>query len=216
MESIIESQKSNIRKHNLYDWLNDYPWLTGYIGNIHSSIWFVAENPSLNQVYKQARKTTLDSNLQWNASLGDKLLREAITEAGLKSGPATDDIGWNCYITNVIKEPDIVAERNQKKKDPDFWKRQAEIWWPVLQHQINEGSPQIIVLLGGQAEKIYKYMIQCGLKGPEHIRIHHYSYIMLRPEAGTSRGPQNPERIKEFKQSIMEIASKYNHHRQNL
>jgi hypothetical protein len=211
MEIIVEAQKSIIKKHGLYNWFDNYPWLTGYIGDIHSPIWFIAENPSLSQVFKQSRKTILNNNLQWNASPGDQLLREAITEAGLKTGIATNDEGWKCYITNVIKEPDIVTERNQKKREPDFWKEQAIIWQPVLQKQIAEGSPRIIILLGGQAEKIYKYMIQNGLRGPRYVKIHHYSYIMLRPESGTNRGPRHPARIKEFKQSIIDILNDCNY-----
>jgi len=207
--SIIDAQKSIIKSHNLYDWLSDYPWLTGYIGDIYAPIWFVAENPSLNQVLKQSKKQVLDNNLQWNASPGDQLLREAITEAGLKTGEVSEDKGWKCYITNVIKEPDIVGERNAKKRDSKFWMIQADIWQPVLQLQIDEGCPEIIVLLGRQAEDIYRHMVKNGLKGPKTIKIDHYSYIMLRPEAGTRRGPRHPERIREFKQSMANISTKF-------
>ena len=83
------------------------------------------------------------------------------------------------------------------------------MWLPVLQKQIDIGQPKIIITLGGQAEKIFKYMLKGGLNSPKYIKIHHYSYIMLRPEASTKRGPRHPERIAEFKSSIKEIAEKY-------
>ena len=114
-----------------------------------------------------------------------------------------------CYISNVIKEPELVKLRNSNKAAASYWKEQAEIWLPVLQKQIDIGAPNVIVTLGGQADKIFKYMVKLGLKAPESIKIHHYSYIMLRPEAGSKRGPRHPERMLEFKESIFEIARTY-------
>lgn len=210
MKNIIELQKQIIRDNNLFDWFNDYSWLDGFIGNIYSPIWFLGENPSLTQMNKQLATKDLDKNLQWNASAGDKLLRDSITETGLKNGDPNLNDGWNCYITNVIKEPEIVVERNKKKQDSGYWKKQAEIWLPVLQMQINIGNPKVLVCLGGQSEKILKHMVKIGLNTPSIEKIHHYSYIMLRPEAGTRRGPRHPDRIREFKDSIKKIVEKYN------
>lgn len=209
MNTINKLQKEVIKENDLYNWFDDYPWLTGYLGDIDSSIWFLGENPSLNQVNRQSKRTTLSENLQWNSSAGDHLLREAITEAGLKEGDPFDNKGWKTYITNVIKEPEIVNERNRKKTDSQYWKKQAEMWLPVLQEQINTGKPKLLITLGGQADKIFKYMLKLGLQAPQHKKIHHYSYIMLRPEAGTKRGPRHPDRIKEFKSSIKTIANEH-------
>jgi len=206
MNELVNLQKEVISENGLNDWFDDFPWLTGYIGDISSPIWFLGENPSLSQVDKQSKKTNLDENLQWNASAGDQLLREAITEAGLKSGNPENNEGWKCYISNVIKEPEIVNERNRKKSDSSYWKEQAKMWQPVLQKQIEIGEPKLIVTLGGQADKIFRYMLKNGLASPKHVKIHHYSYIMLRPESGTKRGPRHPERIKEFKDSIVQLA----------
>ena len=80
---------------------------------------------------------------------------------------------------------------------------------PILQKQIDIGRPEVLVALGGQAEKILKYMIKIGLKAPKIKKIHHYSYIMKRPEAGTRRGPGHPDRILEFKNSVRKIARSY-------
>jgi uracil-DNA glycosylase len=210
MQSIEDSIKSVILNHHLPDWFKTYPWLTGYLGNPKSSIWFIGENPSLRGIINiNNRVTDKSENLQWNSHEGDKLLRRAITEAGLKQGDPLLDEGWNCYITNTVKEPDEVNKRNKKKRDPRYWKTQAERWMPVLQLQIDSGEPKVLIALGGESKKILRYMIGLGLRAPKIEQIHHYSYIMLRPEAGRRRGPGHPERIKEFKQSIIDIKEKY-------
>ena len=209
--SYIELIKNTIRDTNLINWLVDFPWLTGRLGNPISSIWFVGENPSLKQVkgvdeFAVTSNIQKTENLQWNSSIADQLLREALTEANLKSGKIDLDQEWDCHITNVIKEPEHVNSRNKKKQDSQYWKTQAITWMPVLQQQIDTGAPKVLVALGGQVEKILNFMKKQGLKSPPIIRIHHYSYIMFRPEAKTKRGPKHPDRISEFKTSIKKIA----------
>tara|TARA_R100000935_G_C2834543_1_gene167287 strand:+ start:493 stop:1128 length:636 start_codon:yes stop_codon:yes gene_type:complete len=210
METVLEHIHGTIIQHQLNNWLIEYPWLTGYLGNPNSAIWFIGENPSLKGVINvHNRSIDRNENLQWNSHDGDKLLREAITEAGLKTTSPEGNDKWSCYITNAIKEPEIVTERNIKKQKANYWKRQAERWQPTLQKQINEGKPKVLVLLGGQSEKIINHMIKNGLNSPATEKIHHYSYIMMRPEAGTRRGPRHPDRILQFKDSIKNIAFKY-------
>lgn len=209
MKEIIIAQKEIIQKYNSYDWFNDFPWWVGFVGDIYSNIWFLGENPSKTQLEKESRKGNCTTNSQWNISPGDELLRKAISEADLKTGDPFTDGGWKCYITNAIKTPEKVKKRNENKKDPNYWKTQALIWLSVLQLQIDLGKPEVIVLLGGETEKIFKFMCDNGLKAPEQRKIHHYSYIMSRPEAGTNRVPRDPERIAEFKLSVKEIAEKF-------
>jgi len=210
METILDQIKKTISDYQLQDWLIEYPWLTGFLGNPKSSIWFIGENPSLKGVINVHKHNLVrNENLQWNSHDGDKLLREAITEAGLKKTTTDGNDSWSCYITNAIKEPEIVTERNIKKQKASYWRDQAKRWLPTLQMQIDEGNPKVLVLLGGQSEKIINYMIKNGLKAPATEKIHHYSYIMMRPEAGTRRGPRHPDRILEFKDSIKKITSKY-------
>lgn len=81
---------------------------------------------------------------------------------------------------------------------------------PVLQEQIHAGKPKVLVALGGEVEKILKYMIKIGLQAPRIEKIYHYSYIMRYPEAGgTGRGPKHPDRILAFKNSVRVIAKTY-------
>ena len=64
-----------IRESHLYNWLEDYPWLVGYIGNPAAPIWFIGENSSLRGVIAVHGRSTIKSeNLQWNVHDGDRLL----------------------------------------------------------------------------------------------------------------------------------------------
>lgn len=42
---------------SLYDHRRDYTWLTGALGDPHSGIWFIAENPSLGQIERVQNRT---------------------------------------------------------------------------------------------------------------------------------------------------------------
>jgi hypothetical protein len=197
-----------IQENGISNWLKEYPWLLSCIGDPVAPIWFIGENPSLSGVNAvHIRSTDQSANLQWNASAGDRLLREAITEAGLKTGDPASNEGWKCYITNVVKEPEIVVVRNARKTSKRYWQDQADIWMPVLEGQIRTGSAKIFVALGGQAYKILRYMEGRGAVFPPITQVDHYSYVMFRPEAGTRRGPSHPDRIAEFKASIKAIAA---------
>jgi hypothetical protein len=208
--SIRAAIENVIRRNHLENWLEEYPWLIGFIGNPARPIWFIGENPSLRGVIAVHRRSqTTSENLQWNSHDGDRLLRESITEAGLKSGDPASDEGWKCYITNAIKEPEIVAIRNAQKRDKRYWQEQAKRWLPVLQKQIDSGAPRVLVAFGGQAHKILVHMKSLGLTCPPVIKINHYSYVMFRPEAGTRRGPRHPDRIAKFKSSISAVAKAY-------
>jgi uracil-DNA glycosylase len=204
------SVEAIIAEFGLTNWLEDFPWLTGHLGNPNSPIWFVGENPSLTGVENVHKRAARHSeNLQWNSHDGDRLLREALTEAGLKEGQPQAPGGWKCYITNAIKEPDRVGMRNKKKGDSAYWKDQARRWLPVLQAEIDAGRPKVLVALGAQVEKILQYMRSVGLKAPPVRKINHYSYVMFRPEAGTHRGPRHSDRIREFKESVRKIANEH-------
>jgi uracil-DNA glycosylase len=158
MSDVTSLTQNIIRANGLYDWLKDFPWLTGHLGDPHAAVWFVAENPSLAGVRGvDARFTDKSANLQWTCLPGtsSRLWRDAITEAGLKRGHPCDDEGWRCYITNADKELQQVTARNQKKNS-SFMRQQAIRWLPVLQAEIDEGNPKVLVALGAQAEKLLR------------------------------------------------------------
>jgi uracil-DNA glycosylase len=207
---ILIAIKKIIKKNELYDYLKDFPWLKGYIGNPNSSVWFIGENPSLDGVKKvHDRNIEHSENLQWNSHSGDWLLRNSLTELGFKEGDSGENVGWHCYITNVIKEPETVAVRNKKKKDKNYWHVQALRWLPILQLQLDSGKPKVLVAMGGQTLEILRFMKINGLKAPEFDFIPHYSYIMKRPDRSTNLGPGHPLRIKEYKEAMTRIKNKY-------
>lgn len=210
MKSILLETKRIIRDNHLYNYLRDYPWLTGYLGNPKSKVWFVGENPSLRGVRNvHNREHNRTENLQWNSHDGDRLFREALTEAGFKSGNPEKNAGWRCYITNVIKEPEIVKHRNERKRDSKYWKEQALCWLPLLQLQIDHGNPSVLVAIGRTAFTMLKYMKLSGLRAPNLDLIPHYSYIMFRPDSTTGLGPRHPRRTREFKNEVNRIKRLY-------
>jgi hypothetical protein len=207
--STIARIRETIAAHDLPEWLDEFPWLTGFLGDPQSPVWFVGENPSLAAVRRiDGRASAKTENLQWNCHDGDQLLREALTEAGLKTGVPSANSGWSCYLTNVVKAPEIVGDRNARKTAASM-REEAGIWLPVLQDEIDSGKPRVLVAIGGQSHKLLIYMRQLGLKAPGITRIDHYSYVMSRPDRKAGLGPRAPARIAHFKASILEIAQRY-------
>ncbi len=72
-EIIIQAQKEVIKTRGLCNWFEKYPWLTGFIGDIHAPVWFLAENPSRSRLEEKAEKGASNENDQWNASEGGHL-----------------------------------------------------------------------------------------------------------------------------------------------
>ena len=208
---IIVLIKKVIEEQNLDDWFVDYPWLTGFLGNPNSSVWFIGRNPSESAVERVDSKSKEKStNLQWSClDIAAQLWRESVTEAGLKDEPACEDCGWRCYITNTVKEPKIITNQNQNSRKKAYWQKQADRWQSVLQAQIYLGSPKVIVASGNQAYEILKYMESQGLKCPSIEKVDDYSYITNRPDNIQNLPPNHNIRRTQYKRNIFNIARKY-------
>ena len=203
--------KKVIRDHALCDWFNEYPWLTGSLGNLKSPVWFLGEYPSCAAVAKVDKKanangTELTPNLQWSC-IDDsaKLWREAVTEAGLKVGNPCDDSGWNCYITNIIKEPQTPSKFNIQPISKI--KEEAERWQSVLQLELRLGAPKVLVFMGQRANKVLEHLKKNGLQCPSTMKIPSYAYIMTKPDNNLKLGPRHPARIEIYKLRIAYIAA---------
>ncbi len=112
---------------------------------------------------------------------------------------------WNCYITNVIKQPDY-AEKWKKTSAQDL-RRVAEIWAPVLRFELSTINPNLVVAMGNKAYSLLRYLTMTELI--PHFRIHkvsHYSYVALRADAKRRLGPMNPIRVREYKEQIKHVA----------
>lgn len=195
----VFSSHPEIRDHRI-----DHPWLTGSLGDPHSGIVFLGENPSLSMVEKATNPEggPLSPEAQWYASEGDRLFREALLEARFKN-PKWDSIGgWNCYITNVIKEADY-AEK-WKKKTMEARRDAAKAWAPVLRWQLEQSAPRLVVLMGNKVESLIRHLDELDLISLPQIRkIHHYSYVAFRPQ-GKLR-PMHPERVKAYRNAMLNI-----------
>jgi hypothetical protein len=194
----------NVFQHHpeLVDHRSDFPWLTGCLGDPFADVWLVAENPSLTQV-RRATNATAES--QWSVSPGDKLLRQALVAAGLKSGDPFEPGGWRCWITDVIKSADIVTEWRARPEADQL--AVAEAWAPVLRFELEHGAPTRLIVLGGAAERLLTHLHRKGLLPslPAQASVHHYSYIGSYPDR-TGRGPGHPDRVHEWTEDLRRAA----------
>ena len=217
MEKPSESQKIDfaitkvIRDHALCDWFIEFPWLTGYLGNLKAPVWFLGEYPSrvgVTKVDKKAKARGIEktANLQWSClDVSANLWREAVTEAGLKVGKSCDDSGWNCYITNIINEPQTPGEFNTQSKLQI--NREAERWQSVLQLELRLGAPKVLVVMGERANNVLEHLKNNGLQCPPTEIIPSYAYIMTKPDNKLKLGPRHPARIEIYKLRIAYIAA---------
>lgn len=190
------------------DHRSKHTWLTNSLGDPFAGIWFIAENPSLRQIEKLSRQSdrALTVDAQWSASEGDQLLREALIGAGFKTNSQDEVGGWECYITNLIKEADY-AER-WKKKGLNNRIKAAELWAPALNWEIRVAAPRLVVAMGRNVERLLQRLVKKGLVSlPRVMFIHHYSYVASR--ARGKLGPMHPSRVEEYHRQMMHIRSQF-------
>jgi hypothetical protein len=188
-----------------YDHRRDFPWLLGALGDPCSGIWFVGENPSLGQVERvrdpQGGPPTEEA--QWWASRGDRLFRELLVKHGFKKSSTDAHGGWNCYITNVIKEADYaqVWRGSSAERRTDA----ARAWAPLLKWELEESRPVLVVSLGKTVRAVLDQLRRQGLRFPRIETVQHYSYVALRPRG--KQGPMHPERVREYDEEFASIAA---------
>ncbi|MGD0795034.1 MAG: uracil-DNA glycosylase family protein [Dehalococcoidales bacterium] len=185
---------------------NKNPWLTGFLGNPFSNIWFVGENPSLRPVETATKNhPIINSDNQWNISRGDKLFRQALLKSELITGSLETPKEWHCYVTDIIKDADYA---NKWRKKP--WCERcliADIWEPVLKWELQTSEPKIIVAMGNQVMRLLTYLQKHKGLNLNHIEfVHHYSYIAFWPDTKRKLGPMNEQRIGEYYLEIERVA----------
>jgi uracil DNA glycosylase superfamily protein len=159
--------------------IDDYPWLYGALGQVPSDVMFVCENPSLNGVEKANNRTlsgggpTIED--QWCGGLRSnciKRFRPALCDLGLKTTGPLDPGGWRCYITNVIKEADVVREFETRDKG-----RIAAQWADVLNWEIRNVAPRTIFTVGDAATRLVQLLQRQNLISTSAAlhKIMHYS-----------------------------------------
>ena len=177
----------------LHDHRASYPWLLGWLGDPAATRWLISENPSATQVAR-IHSSSATPESQWAASRGDRLLREALVEHGLKGGSPFEPGGWRCYLTNVMKSTVFVKDWNGTTAAQQL--RVAELWAPVLRYELEVGRPRVLIVLGTKAERALRYLAKNRLlpKPPVMHQIEHYSYVMHRPDNRRGLGPWDSPR----------------------
>ena len=202
----LAKQIENVFKSHetLFDHRQEYLWLTGVLGNPNSGIWFIAENPSLTQVERVLNPDgeAPTPEAQWWASRGDKLFREMLVAHGFKQGTIDSPGGWNCYITNVVKETDYASRWREKSQEAR--NQAADIWSSVLAWELANSRPKYVVILGGPAETLLERLESIGkIHLPPHEKIKHYAYIGQRAEG--KLGPMHPDRVRRYSEDFARI-----------
>jgi hypothetical protein len=185
-----------------------FPWLTNSLGDPFSGIWFIAENPSLGQVERVRNPDGDDPTIeaQWFASGGDRLFRDALVTVGFKASSWNEIGGWNCYVTNLIKEADY-AER-WKKKGMDNRIGAATMWAPVLDWEIQTAKPKLLVLMGGVVRDLVSELKRSNrIRLPSIAAIDHYSYVAHRPKGHL--GPMHPSRVADYHRDMAKIRAQF-------
>jgi hypothetical protein len=159
--------------------IEEFAWLYGALGQVPSKVMLVCENPSLLGVEKAHFRTinggqpTIED--QWAggpASNCIKRLRPALCEVGLKLTPPDRPGGWRCYITNVIKEADVVKDFISRNKEAI-----AVQWADVLAWEIERVRPSVIFTVGNEATRLIHLLQDRRLipKSPRPVKVMHYS-----------------------------------------
>lgn len=195
------------RSPDLLDHRKEHPWLTGGLGDPFSRVWFIAEFPSLKMI-ELARNpdgAPPTPEAQWYASNGDKLFRKALVSAGFKKGEPASLGGWNCYITNIIKEADYAS--SWEAKTDKLRLVAAKLWAPVFDWQMNSGKPMLIVLMGKKVAKLVEQLGACGdinlPKTASRASIDIYTYVANFPKGNLPR--MAPERVRDYIKSIDDL-----------
>lgn len=140
---------------------------------------FVCENPSLTGVERADSRTLLGGDAgiedQWAGGPSSnciKRFRPALCQLNLKTTPPTAHGGWKCYITNVIKEADVVRDFVAREKQS-----LAIEWADVLKWEIQQVSPRTIFTIGDAATRLVTGIQRRGLipAVPVPHKVMHYS-----------------------------------------
>ena len=140
---------------------------------------FICENPSLTGVEKAHVRTMSGGGPsiedQWCGGVGSncvKRFRPALCELGLKTTAPLEPGGWRCYITNVIKEADVVGDFNTRNKE-----ELAAAWADILAWEIQQVSPKTIFTVGKASSNLVAFLQNRKLipAAPRPHKVMHYS-----------------------------------------
>lgn len=154
----IHSRLEELRLPGWETQIKDYSWLYGALGCVPASVMFICQNPSLKPM-RTAHTNTIDGappdiEAQWwggEKNNAAKRFRFALYQTGLKTTPPSERGGWNCYITNVVKEANITAE--QRTLNTEELCEQSRRWSEILKWELSQVKPLHVICVGGKAAK---------------------------------------------------------------
>ena len=171
----INEQLSKIDSSDAKEQITQYPWLYGALGNPCSDVVFVCENPSRTGVrWANHSKTDSPIEKQWQGHRAMRF-RRALCNLKLKDPNAGDEGGWHCYITNVVKEMNLVS--NHQKANKSTKCEMVRRWADVLNWELSRTRPEIVFCVGRKAEVAMKLLndeCRISYQGPFHY-VPHYS-----------------------------------------
>lgn len=83
------------------------------------------------------------------------MLRQEFVDHGFKDAPFDDDLGWHCYVTNLVKH--VIPKDSWKQKN-EFRRRVTLPWAEILAWELKEGMPRLIVLLGEEVDRSFNLL----------------------------------------------------------
>lgn len=177
----INAQLEEIQAPHRRDQIERFPWLYGALGAVPSDVMFICENPSAGGV-SRAHVDTVDYGppdieAQWWGGRNNPAatrFRVALCELGLKSSPPDKKGGWRCYITNVIKEMNIVSD-HQTLSSADY-NEMAKQWASILVWEIEQVRPVHVFAVGKRALDRVNWLMSRNLIPPVRPQlVNHYS-----------------------------------------
>lgn len=150
-----------LRPRHWEEQITKYPWLYGALGDPGADVMFICESPSLAGVRKAKSPMggPCDFDTQWTgdpAFRRDRRFRAVLCDLGLKRGGIWERGGWNCYITNVIKQAAFADKSKQRTRKEQ--ERVACQWSKILQWELNNVRPDRIFCVGGKAHRLVKWL----------------------------------------------------------
>lgn len=181
LRRLVAPQLAHSRLPCARNQIKDYPWLWGALGQIPSAVMFICENPSMRGVKRAHRHPlggkTPDFESQWWGGPRDyaaRRFRRVLCELGLKTTPWDARGGWECYITNLVKEGNVVRDQNALCLRAK--KQQAKAWAPILAWEIDRVRPQFIFCVGAKTYRLVRWLQRENLlPGYPVYPIWHYS-----------------------------------------
>ena len=179
LKSKINARLLQLRTEHAHRQIVEFPWLYGALGQVPSRVMLICENPSLRGVEKASVRPIVGDvptiEDQWcggRRSNCIKRLRPALFDVGLKVTHSDAPGGWRCYLTNVIKEADVVSSFAGRDKSTI-----ATEWAEVLAWEFERVQPRLLFTVGDSATGLVR-LLQSRRLVPSTLvprRLMHYS-----------------------------------------